>query len=159
MAVGTVSGIEPSDAWQLIASNSPTSGTTAASFTSISGYKKVMVVWKALRTSGAAWLFLKVNNDTTAGNYGAMAAYTSANNFETESFIPLTGTNSTNFSGAITIENVNQSTPHQISNFGAYQTSQFTGVILNSNPITQIDVYVSTSALTSGTVQLWGIAG
>lgn len=159
MAVGTVSGIETENNWQLIASNSPTSGTTAASFTSIAGYKRVMVVWKALRTSGAAWLFLKVNNDTTAGNYGAMAAYTSANNFESESFIPLSGVNTTNFSGAITIENVNQATPHQISNFASHATSQFTGAILNSSAITQIDVYVNTSALTGGTVQLWGIAG
>ena len=159
MAVGTVSGIETANNWQLISSNSPTSGTTAASFTSISGYSRVMVVWKALRCSAAAWLFLKVNNDTTVGNYAAMTAYTSANNFESESYIPLTGTNSTQFSGAITIENVNQATPHQISNFAAYQTSQFTGAILNSSAITQIDVYINTSALTGGTVQLWGIAG
>lgn len=158
MAVGTVSGIEQ-DNWQLIASNSPTSGTTAASFTSISGYKRVMVVWKALRTSANAWLLLKVNNDTTAGNYGAMSAYTSAQQFESETSIPLTGINTTNFSGAITIENVNQSTPHQISNYASYATSQFTGAILNSNPITQIDVYVNTSTITGGTIQLWGIAG
>jgi hypothetical protein len=159
MAVGTVSGIETENNWQLIASASPTSGTTAASFTSIAGYSRVMVVWKALRASSGAWLFLKVNNDTTAGNYAGMAAYTSASNFESESLIPVSGFNGTNHSGAITIENVNQSTPHQISNFAAYQTSQFTGAILNSSPITRIDLYINTSALTGGTVELWGVAG
>jgi hypothetical protein len=158
MAVGTVSGIEQENNWQLIASNSPTGTTTAASFTSISGYKRVMVVWKALRTGANAWLYLKVNNDTTVGNYVSSTTYSNANNNESESLLVLDGTDRTNHTGMIVIENVDKATPHEVSNFAAYQTTQWTQGILSSAPITRIDLYNSVSNFSSGTVELWGVA-
>jgi len=157
MAVGTVSGVETQDNWQLITST--TASGSAVTFNSISGYSRLMVVWKAVTSGSPIWLYLKVNNDTTAGNYASTATYSNTNNNESTQLLILNGNNDYSHSGMIVIENANKSTPHQVSDFAAYKTSQWTQVILNSDPITRVDLTPSTSTFSGGTVQLWGIAG
>jgi len=158
MAVGTVSGIEPDDNWQLIATSTP-SGTAAATFTSIAGYKRLMVVWKTLTVGSLQWYQLRVNNDSTAGNYASMNSYTFGDANSSNNSIMITGATRTNTSGMLTIENANKSTPHPISNFASDITNAATMGILTSDPITRVDIFASGVNFTGGTVQLWGVAG
>jgi hypothetical protein len=72
MAVGTISGIEPDDNWQLIATNTPSAAASTA-FSSVSGYKKLILVYKGYTTSVAGPARLSFNSDTTAGNYSSVA--------------------------------------------------------------------------------------
>ncbi len=158
MAVGTVSGIEPDDNWQLI--SSVTASGTAVTFNSISGYKRLMVVWKVLTTGTSQWYQLRVNNDSTAGNHSSMNSYTFGDANSSNTSIMLTGMTRTNASGMLTIENANKSAPHPISNFASDITNATTMGILTSDPITRVDIFGSASASwTGGTIQLWGVAG
>lgn len=154
MAVGTVSGINQTDNWQLISSVTPSG--TAVTFNSISGYSRLMVVYKAMTMSASVWIYLRVNNDATAGNYASMAAYTSANNLESNNYIVLAGTTSNSHSGMVVIENADKSTPHQVSQIASANISQYTAAILSSSPITRVDILGGT--FTGGTVELWGVA-
>ena len=154
MAVGTVSGVNQTDNWQLISSVTPSS--TAVTFNSISGYSRLMVVYKAMTTSANVWIYLRVNNDATAGNYASIATYTSANNLESNNYIVLNGTPSNNHSGLIVIENTDKSIPHQISDLANAVVSQYSAAILLASPITRVDILGGT--FTGGTVQLWGVA-
>ena len=154
MAVGTVSGVDPQDNWQLISSVTPSS--TAVTFNSISGYSRLMVVWKAMTTSASAWIYLRVNNDATAGNYASMSAYTGSNDLSSNNYIVLTGTTQTSHSGLIVIENADKSTPHQVSQIASAYIDSYTAAILYSSPITRVDILGGT--FTGGTVELWGVA-
>jgi hypothetical protein len=158
MAVGTVSGIEQENNWQLISTNTPTSGT-ATTFTSISGYKRLMVVWKALTTGTSQWLYLKVNDNTTAGNYASHTGYPGVNDNSASTTIILNGHTRAINSGMLIIENANQSTPHETSLSIDYGYSYADPSILLADPITRVDIWISASSFTGGTVQLWGIAG
>lgn len=72
MATGTVSSINY-DNWQLIATNTPTSGTSST-ISGISGYKKLMVVVKNVTMSGgAAWYNLIRFNSDSNTNYVSTA--------------------------------------------------------------------------------------
>jgi hypothetical protein len=157
MAVGTVSSSVVDNPWQLIATNTPT-GVTTTAFTSIAGYKKLMVVWKVLTTSSAVELYLRVNNDSTAGNYATRNATYGAGDIESSDKIALNGYSRNTNTGMIVIENVNQSTPHQISDFANNTTYTFFGSILLADPITRVDIFNNGSNFTGGSVQLWGVA-
>ena len=157
MAVGTVSSSVVDNPWQLIATNTPTS-TATSTFSSISGYKRLMVVMKALTFSGTVELYLRVNNDSTAGNYATRNALYGAGDIESNSLIALNGYSRNSSSGMIVIENANQSTPHQISDFASTTTYTFFGSILLADPITRIDVFTNGNNFTGGTIQLWGVA-
>ena len=154
MAVGTVSGVNQTDNWQLISSVTPSS--TAVTFNSISGYSRLMVVYKVMTTSANAWIYLRVNNDATAGNYSSMSAYTSADQLSSNNYIVLNGTLQSSHSGLVVIENTDKSVPHQISDLVSLVVSQYSAAILLASPITRVDILGGT--FTGGTVELWGVA-
>ena len=154
MAVGTVSGVNQTDNWQLISSVTPSS--TAVTFNSISGYSRLMVVYKVMTTSASVWIYLRVNNDATAGNYASCSTYTSADQLQSNSYIVLNGTQGNTHSGLVVIENTDKSIPHQISDLANVFVSSYTGAILLASPITRVDILGGT--FTGGTVELWGVA-
>lgn len=66
MAISKLGG---SNKWVQIATSSPTSGSTV-SFTSISEYNELCVIYKQLKSTGAGQtLSFRLNNDSTSGNY------------------------------------------------------------------------------------------
>jgi hypothetical protein len=154
MAVGTVSGVNQTDNWQLI--SSVTASSTAVTFNSISGYSRLMVVYKAMTTSASVWIYLRVNNDSTGGNYASCSTYTSADQLQSDNYIVLTGTPRTTHSGSIVIENTDKSIPHQISEITNAFLSSYTASIALASPITRVDILGGT--FTGGTVELWGVA-
>jgi hypothetical protein len=154
MAVGTVSGVDPQDNWQLIATNTPSS-VTISSFTSISGYKRLMVVLKGVTSGSAGNIYLQFNSDTTSGNYAGVAELDSVYSFQQLSAIPSTGYSTTTHSGYLVIEDVDKSIPHRVSG-GGYTAAIINAIWFGATPITQIDVKMSSTF--SGTIYLYGIA-
>ena len=153
MAVGTVSSVD-NDVWQLIATNSP-SAASNSSFTSISGYKKLMITWQL--TGVSATMSMRLNNDTTDGNYGGIAVmfYTYANRVTDR--LPLTGyTDGTN-TGYVIVKDTDKTTPKIVEDLGGIDAGFGSGVWLGNSAVTQVDIFPHSGTF-SGTIKLYGIA-
>ena len=147
MATSSVSALDQ-DTYQLVGTNTPTSGTTST-FSSLSGYKKYILVAEDV-TGSSAELRVTFNGSST-GYVGIIVA--TAN---TKTFVYLS-VGSTNSSAYIIIDNVNNGGPKIIKGIehNAYVTE---GMWNNTADITSITV-TRTSAYTGGTLKLYGIAG
>ena len=147
MATSNVSALDQ-DTWQLVATNSPTSGTTST-FSSLSGYKKYMLVAENVTGSNAE---LRVTfNGSTTGYIGTVLGYANST-----TYLFLTLSNTTNH-GYLIIENVNNGGPKLTTGLD-YNAYVPTGMWTNTADITSITVTRS-SAYTGGTIKLFGIAG
>lgn len=147
MAVDSVSAIDK-DTWQLVATNTPTSGTTST-FSGLSGYKKYLLVAEDVTgTSGE----LRVTFNGSSTNY--ICIIEGAANSKTYIILSL---NSTSASGYLTIDNVNNGGPKVC--FGVdYVAYPVYSMWHNTADITSITV-TRTTAYTGGTLKLYGIAG
>jgi hypothetical protein len=155
MAVGQVSSIT-SDNWQLIATNTTTSGTTS-SF-SFSGYKRLLLTFNHTTAAGAR-AYMQFNGAST--NYGGGTWVNEYNGqfFVTNTAIGLDGITSTGHDGYAIIENAAAGAPKIIK-----------GASNNDGYACSIDsCWTSTAALTSlvvttgstfngGSISLYGIA-
>jgi len=151
MATDSVSAIDK-DTWTLIDSRTPTSGTSV-SFTSISGYKTLLLAAKNITTNVTGYLTVRLNNDSTAGDY---IEQTGAG----EDFFYVS-TNDPARAMMMIIYDANQDVPHKIEK-SSYQSSAFNNPVFYTDPvaITRVDLLNSTAAtFTGGTVYLYGIAG
>ncbi len=159
MAVGTVSSAND-DVWQLIATNTP-SAAASSSFTSISGYKKLMVVFSGTLNADGT-LSMTFNSDTTASNYGgASVLWSSLGDWSNaDARIPMfgyTGVGTTNAISCAIIEYTDVATPKIITIRGSKLTVG-NGVYLGS-AITSISLAPGGGASTmSATIKLYGIA-
>ena len=150
MAVGTVSSIND-DVWQLIGSSSLTSGTSY-SFTSISGYKTLMLTFKGVTTSANSYMAVRLNNDSTAGNYSQFTG-------ESETRFLVSG-NAITRAGGVIIHNANQDVPHKVelTTYSAPEAANL-AFYLDPTAINRVDLISRESyAFTAGTVYLYGIA-
>jgi hypothetical protein len=156
MAVGTVSGVSD-DIWQLIDSQSPSAASTVT-FSSVSGYKRLMLVWKTTPSVGS-FIYMSVNNNTTSNDYTSVVNWQAAslNKTLTTSITLDAQDHSGLHSGMAVIENVNQTVPHIITNFVNQRADAFYGMVINSAAVTRVDIYPSTGTFT-GTVSIYGIA-
>ena len=146
MATGTVSSVT-GDVWQQISSVTPSG--TYVSFSSISGYKKLMVICKDVSRSASGSMTLTFNNDTTAGNYP----------LGTGSMIISPSLSASNVGVASVIDDVNLAIAHRVSaEVSGYPFRYW----YNPVAITSVEVYpgVAGSGATwsSGTIYLYGIA-
>jgi hypothetical protein len=151
-----------SDNWVQISSVTPTAGVSTVSFTSISGYKKLM-----LRVNGISSSALLTFNSDTSANY-AYSNLQSSTTFSgavagADTSVALSGGSAT--SAVITIDEANTS---GLKNFNGFSTG-FTGATV-AKPILQ-GAYYGTAAITTvtlttvsgtytatGTVTLYGVA-
>ena len=156
MAVGTVSGVDPADNWQLIASNTPSAAATST-FSSISGYRKLMLVFK-YTTSAAGCMIVRFNGDSTNGNYASYQSfYTNGANYsQTYINLGVYGYTSQVRTGYIEINNVDKSMPHPIN--GTAWEGSISGLYFDPNPITSIVLSGEGGGNISGTFYLYGIA-
>jgi len=149
MATGTVSSIT-GDIWQQISTVTPTNGSTSATFSSISGYKTIMVIAQGIVPSGGEIPYLQFNGDTTAGNY--QGQYQG---------VPMANSISTAFGKIAIIYDVNQSVPHRVES-GVAATAGTLGLQMwaQATPITSITwTFLSGATFTGvGTITLYGIA-
>ena len=150
MATGTVSSVT-GDVYQLIQTTT-LSASANATLSSISGYKKIMVVGKnVVNTNGNSVLAVRFNADSTVGNYGGADGL---------SYIPATVSNGTTASAwHFFVNDVDKAIPHMIETTGTTITNK---VYANPAAITSIAVYADTSfgtnTFASGTIYFYGIA-
>lgn len=157
MAVGTVSGLNPDETWQLIATNTPSAASTST-FSSISGYKKLILVFSKYTTSVAGPIIVRFNSDSTNGNYSAY-----------QSFYPNSADYATGYinlgvyayttqvrTGYLEINNVDKSLPHPCN--GMSMEGAIYGFYVDPNPITSITLAGEGGGTISGTFYLYGIA-
>jgi hypothetical protein len=157
MAVGTVTGLESSDNWQLIATNTVTSGSTT-SFTNISGYRKLMVTFKGVTLNSSNWLYLRFNSDSTSTNYGSTTGlYTSNGGNRSSDSIILTGLADTGMTGYAVFNSTDKTTPKFLEDAGGSALGYSNGIYLGTSAITAVEVF-SGAGFTAGSIALYGIA-
>ena len=140
--------VSTSDTWTLIATNTPTSGTTST-FSSLSGYKKYLLVGEAVTGTNGA---LRVTFNGSATNYISVI-----HNIAAETTFLIFTLNNTNVSGYMSIENVNNNGPKVTSGTDGNGYTPVSGIWNNTDPITSITV-TRTTAYTGGTLKLYGVA-
>jgi hypothetical protein len=165
MAIGSVSALDQ-DTWQLIQTNTTTSGATST-FSGLSGYKKYIIAWQGVTQDTDGSAYLQFNSDTGNNYFGGMYMVNGNLLFKNKrDRVKLTWTDlRTELNGYISIENVNNGAPKLID-----------GVLMSSNediyPQKVIGGWVTTSAITSivitaggsgtftaGSMKLYGVAG
>jgi hypothetical protein len=150
MAVGTVSGVDPADNWQLITSVTPSG--TSVTFSSLTGYKHLWLVGRNVTKSASDFPAMRPNNDSSAGSYAT--AMQSVNN---KLLLQAQSSSSDAFSGKI--YDIDKSIPHKVEwgyDPGAMGAPQ--DCYTNPVPITSLVLLMNGSAsYTGGTVYLYGI--
>ena len=160
MSVGTVSGVNPDDAWQLVSSQ--TASGASITFSSLSGiYKELMVTYRTVITSANCNLIVRFNGDSTNYNYGATAVWQAAYADVAISYIPLTAYNSYTDHGAgwMKVKNTNLAIPHTVEG-GGYVADNIAGLYNPPTAAVISSVLVkphNTANFSSGTIELWGI--
>jgi hypothetical protein len=154
MAVGTVSGINPDDTWQLITSTTISSGTASYNYNSIAGYKTILIVGNNIVKSAAEYMAIQFNGNTSVGSYSQVTQQ------GTNSFFYMTGNSATSAAHAFVVYNVNQAVPHKVDVAYSTQAGGANQYYTDPTAITSIQVFLSGSGatFTSGTIYVYGIA-
>ena len=165
MATGTVSSAT-GNPWQTISTNTPTSGTTVT-FSSISGYKTLMLAFSNVTTASAAGSgSITFNGSSTNYSVLYLGSYLSLS-YSSNTLIPVdkqAGTNG-NYSGYLLINDAINPIPKTFTGVGYDSNTPSTGVIngvwVNTSAITSITFTSSGAAFSgsnTGTFTLYGIA-
>jgi hypothetical protein len=161
MAVGQVSSLT-GDNWQLIATNTPTSGTST-SFTSLTGYRKFRLIWSALTFGGSAVAMLRFNSDSNNNYIGAASGYGTSSSEGWSTAAIVAGLAGTTHYGFIDVEDADKTFPKKMQ--GAWDNQDtgvgdvLNGVYIGSSAITSIALSDSSgNTISSGTVYLYGLA-
>ena len=155
MAVGQVSSISQ-DNYQLIATNSPTSGLTST-FT-FSGYKKLLLTFNYTTASGTR-AYMQFNGSDTNYGGGTWVNEYNGNFFVTNTAVGLDGITTTPHDGYAIIENAAAGAPKIIkgaSNNNGY-VSSIDSCWNNTAAVTSLVVTVG-AAFSTGSISLYGIA-
>ena len=164
MATGSVSALDQ-DTWQLIQTNTTTSGSTST-FSSLSGYKKYILTLEGVTLSTNADAVLTFNSSTS--NYYGRAALWGENTYSgpASTGIPLNYTTyKTSMNGLYVIDNVTNGAPRTVK--GIYQRGDLAGSVpitidggwLDTSAITSMVITLSTGTFSAGSIKLYGIAG
>ncbi len=158
MAVGTVSASNTDDIWQLIATNSPSSATSST-FSSISGYKKLMLVFQLTCGSNARY-FVRFNSDSTATNYGGMSLlWASLGGARPDDRLMMTAYPDTSTVGYVVFNDTDKTTPKFIEKFGGQSTGTLNGIYLGTAAVSSITIAENDGGYAfSGTIKLYGVA-
>lgn len=165
MATGLVSSINY-DNWQLIATNTPTSGTSST-ISGISGYKKLMVVVKNITMSGgSAWYnLIRFNSDSNTNYVSTVNAGGSTKYYNYGIALDVYDTAAGVRSAVVTIDNVLGIGAKPVSGTGGNTDNGFAmvqGAWISDSAITSITLVASAGSNTftsnTGTFSVYGIA-
>ena len=148
MATGTVSS-DTGDNWQLISSVTPSA--TEVIFSSISGYKTLMVVFQKITTGATATLTFQCNSDTSNN-------YSGGNASNTENAIIMAGNTTSIRGGFAIIHNADRAIPHKIETATGLSNASNLEAYLEPAAITSINAKAGGQTFTGGTMYLYGIA-
>lgn len=156
MATGTVSSITY-DNWQLVATNSITSGSSS-SF-SCSGFKRLMFSWTGVSSTNQH-IYLTLNGSTSGYAGGAWINEYNGQFAQTTSRLYLSGISSDSHDGCITIEDTLSAAPKRMIGFGndnGYTTS-IGGSWNNTAAVTSL-VFQTGGTFSAGSISLYGLVG
>jgi hypothetical protein len=145
MATGSVSALDQ-DTWQLIQTDTISSSTSTVTLSSTTGYKKILVVGKAVGRNG--YPLIRPNNDSSAGSYSAYPG-------DSTSF--QIGWDNTGGAFYCVLDDVNKTVPHRIEGV-QYSSNKTVEYWTNPVAITSV-VLTNTGTMSSGTIYWYGIAG
>jgi hypothetical protein len=162
MATGTVSSVNY-DNWQEIASVTANSGTSTTTVVSgLTGYKKLLLVWRSIVIDSGSYLAVRFNSATTNYIGGAWANEYNGTMLSADTRGYLEAYTSTQFkNGYIYIDNVLTAAPKTYQGFGDTQgyVNSIGGAWYSTDAITSVSLVPGGSQnFTSGTVKLYGIA-
>jgi len=150
MAVGTVSGVDQQDNWQLISST--TASGTSMTLTGFTGYKHLWIVGKDITKSASDFPAIRPNNDTSLGSY-ALGMY-AANKF----LLAQQSSTALGFSGKI--YDIDKTIPHRVE-WGFDPAAWGLPQDCYVNPVAITSVVLTTNGgsvtYTGGTVYVYGI--
>lgn len=150
MAVGTVSGINPDETWQLITTTTISSGTANYTYNSLSGYKTIMVAGKNIVKSAEDYTVAQVNGVTSQGAYNS--------NSSNGSFFYTASSNASAGGFTVIFYDVDKSFIHKVEMTG-YAGTGVTAFYTDPTPITSVKIYNRDgSTFTSGTIYVYGLA-
>jgi hypothetical protein len=155
MAVGTVSGVEPENNWQLVASQAM-SGLTTYSFSSLTGYKTYWMVGKGLTHGTEDICAVRVNGDSSSASYASFWAQYNAGGY----FL-VSPSRAASHAFSFEINNADKSAPHNVKSTLYATASPITSgdAYTDPTPVTSISITAySGNAFSGGTVYLYGIA-
>ena len=152
MAVSNVSTVD-TDTWQLIATNTP-SAASSSTFSSISGYKTLIVVWK-LTHAASDYTRVVLNSETTGNNYGGTCFQGSTYTNNVNEIRVQTPADTLN-TGILFIENADKTIPKVFRSVSS--GGQGSGTYITASAVTSIAVSCINGNTTSGTIYLYGIA-
>jgi len=164
MATSNVSALDQ-DTYQLIATNTTTSGTTST-FSSLSGYKEYLITWNGVSQSSDGSAYLQFNSDTGTNYFGGVNLGEYDGTFQNKSDRIRLNYSSlrTTQSGYISIKNVNNGAPkivvgtlsgHSENNWQA----NINGGWLTTDAITSMVFTTGGGTFSAGSIKLYGIAG
>jgi hypothetical protein len=165
MAVGQVSSTNY-DNWQLIATNTTTSGATS-SFTGLTGYKKYLVLVDGVTFASAAAFVMTFNSSSTnyASAYSAENQSTTARSTYSGSlYLRFNNTTNTSFRGILQIDNILAGpkliTADITTNGTTDETIHGMGFWNDTAAVTQINLTSAngSTAFTAGSISLYGLA-
>jgi hypothetical protein len=155
MAVGTVSGVDQQDNWQLIASQAA-SGLSTYTFSSLSGYKTYWLVGKAMTSATGQHIQVLINGDTSSASYANGWA---VNDGQSGFLLATNVTTSRAFS--FQIDNAEKTIPHQVRANTYNGTFPATPGDAYTDPVVITSLTLKTLSggnFTGGTIYLYGIA-
>ena len=155
MATGTVSSISQ-DNYQLIATNTTTSGTTST-FT-FSGYKKLMLAWNGVSSSGGI-LYMTFNSSSSGYSGGAWGNEQNGIFSVVTGQISLSARSGDTQSGCVVIENTSATAPKTVNGTSDGNGYIYTvgGTWNNTEAVTSLIVNGG-GTFTAGSISLYGIA-
>jgi hypothetical protein len=157
MAVSKLNPITD-DNWVLVSTNSPSAATTST-FSSLSGYKSYMLIWKMSTFSGNGTGLIRFNGDSTEGNYGGGGQYGTATGASNSGLIlgPYFGLSWAPMGGHMIVDNANKAVPKNIKIIGGMTTIAGSQSWYGVDAITSIELSISGGETFTGTVSLYGL--
>ena len=152
MAVGTVSGVNLDEQWQLISSQ--TASGSSITFNSFSGYKTLWLVGRNITKSASNYVRIRINGDSAGGSYATLYAAGTQSGFLSNG--DAVGAQAISFK----IYNIDQAIPHIVdgANFDGNDYARAEAYI---NPVVVTSLVIdnlSGATFTGGTFSLYGIA-
>jgi hypothetical protein len=165
MATGSVSAIDQ-DTWQLIQTNTTTSGTTST-FSGLTGYKEYIIAWENVSQDTNGQAFLQFNSDTGNNYFGGIILLEAGDAKRNKrDRIKLSWDDfRTTVNGYLSIKNVNNGAPKFVDGLFLDSTENNWNVVVRGgwtsiSPITSIVITAGGSGtFTAGSMKLYGIAG
>ena len=152
MAVGTVSGVDQQDNWQLISTTTPSGASFSLS--GFTGYKHIWIVGVNVTKSASDFPGMRPNNDSSAGYYSTA---TVSSGTATRFLLAGSTASAQAFSGKI--YDIDKTIPHKVE--WGYDSAAFTNPTdgyMNPVAITSVTLMMNGSATyTGGTVYVYGI--